>query len=94
VPVPPELVHDKEYVYDPAVFIVPMLCVPELALEPDQLPPAVQELGVFVADQVMVELLPELIELGLTDIDTTGIAITVSDTDFESDPAVLLQLSV
>jgi len=63
-------------------------------LVPDQLPPAVHELGVPVADHVIVELPPVVRLAGDAEIVTTGTAITVTEVDFVSEPALLLQLSV
>jgi len=49
------------------------LCVPEVALLPDQAPAAVQ-LVALVEDHVSVELDPLWIELGLAEIETVGAA--------------------
>ena len=51
-----------------------MLTVPLAAFEPDQppVPLAVQEVGLLVADQLRVELLPVPMEVGETDNVTTG----------------------
>ena len=77
--------------YEPAVFTAPVVWLPLAALEPLQEPPAVQELGLLVADQVIVELLPVFIEVGLTEIVMTGIAMTVTVVEAEPLPAPLLQ---
>lgn len=80
---------------DPAVFIAPVVKGPPLAaLLPLQLPPAVQVVGLLVALQLMLELLPAVIEVGLTEMLTTGIAMTVRLADFVSLPALLLHTSV
>jgi hypothetical protein len=74
--------------------MVPVVTEPEAALEPLHEPLAVQAVGEPVALQVMVELAPVLILVGLTEIDTTGTAITVRVADFVSEPAELEQASV
>jgi hypothetical protein len=51
---------------------VPVLCEPLLALEPPQSPLAVQEVGLLVAFQLSVALLPTVIDEGLTVKDTDG----------------------
>ena len=48
------------------------LCVPLVALEPLQLPLAVQEVA-FMLDHVNVELLPEIIVVGLAVSVTVGV---------------------
>ena len=52
--------------------IAPVLCVPLLAFAPLQLPLAVHDVGLFVADQLTVELCPESMLLGLTVSETLG----------------------
>lgn len=94
LPVPPVLVQASVYVNEPAVPIVPVVTVPEAALEPDHEPLAVHELGLLVALQVIVELEPVLIDAGLTEILTTGTAITVSVADLVSLPALFEQAKV
>ncbi len=73
-PEPALLLHERVKVYVPAVVITPVLCEPFADFAPvhDALPLAVQLVGLFVADQVRVELLPVPILLGLADIETTG----------------------
>ena len=51
---------------------MPVLCVPLPAFVPLQLPLAVQEVGLFVADQLIVALCPESIPLGFTVRETFG----------------------
>jgi hypothetical protein len=53
---------------------VPVLALPLAALLPVHLPLAVQDVGLFVADQVIVAEPPTLIEIGLIDKFTTGAA--------------------
>ena len=62
-------------------------------MEPLHEPPAVHEDGLLETLQEIVALLPVVIELGLTEIVTTGIAITVSVAELEPLPALLVQLS-
>jgi hypothetical protein len=50
--------------------------------------------GLLVALQVIVALLPVLIDAGLTEIVTTGIAITVRLAELDPEPAELLQLKL
>jgi hypothetical protein len=75
-------------VRDPAVEILPVLTLPEAALDPLHEPEAVQELGLAVAFQMIVELAPVLIEGGLKVTVTTGTASTVRVADFVLLPAV------
>lgn len=75
------------------MFMTPVVCEPLAALAPLQLPVALQ-VGLLVALQVMVLLPPAVIEVGLTDIETTGTAMTVRVADFVSVPALLLQARV
>ena len=51
---------------------MPVLCVPLPAFVPLQLPLAVQEVGLFVADQVRFELPPTATEIGFALSVTTG----------------------
>jgi hypothetical protein len=74
------------------VFIAPVVWLPLAALVPVHEPPAVQELGLFVTDHVIVALLPVFIEAGLTEIVTTGTAITVSVAEADPLPALFVQL--
>lgn len=90
-PLPPVLVQVRVYVYEPALARVPVLTLPEAALEPVHEPLATQLEGLAVALQVTVALLPVLIEVGETEMVTTGTASTVRTADFIFDPAVLLQ---
>ena len=46
--------------------------MPLLALAPTQEPLAVHDVGLFVADQEIVEELPDVIDIGLAVIVTTG----------------------
>jgi len=72
------------------------LCVPEVALVPDQAPEAVQ-LVALVEDQVSVELDPLWIELGLAEIETVGAgvaAVTVTAAEALVLPPDPVQLSV
>lgn len=68
--------------------------MPLTAFVPVHVPPAVQEVGLLVADHAIVALLPVVMLAGLIEIVTTGIAITVSVADFVSDPAALLHARV
>lgn len=74
----------------PAVPIVPVLVLPLPAFAPVQLPLAVQEVGLLVADQFMVALFPVPILVGDTDSVTTGGeakgAPELTDTDVEALP--------
>jgi hypothetical protein len=54
------------------VFITPLEVLPLELLAPLQLPLAVQAVGEFVADQLIVELLPVPIDVGDAEIVTTG----------------------
>ncbi len=74
--------------------MVPVLCEPLAALLPDQLPLAVQLVGLFVTLQVIVDDEPVVIDVGLTDMLTTGVAITVTVAEAVPEPAELLQLNV
>jgi len=51
---------------------VPVLWVPLAALVPLQLPLAVHDVGLLVADQVILALLPAVMEIGLRASVTTG----------------------
>lgn len=61
---------------------------------PDQLPLAVQLVGLLVAFQVIVDDELVVMEVGLTDRLITGVAITVTVAEAVPEPAELLQLSV
>lgn len=84
----------------PAVFNVPVVLVPLAVLVPVQLAfaglaLAVQDVGVFVAFQLMVELLPTRIELGLTVMDICGaLGITETITLSKLLPVSLLHVMV
>ena len=93
LPDPPAFVQLSEYTYEPTEFIAPLLWEPDDAFVPLHEPPAVHELGLLVALQEIVEELPVLIDVGLTEILTTGIAMTVSDADPDPEPAEFEQLS-
>jgi hypothetical protein len=76
---PALLLQDKLYVFVPAVFITPVLVLPLALLFPLQLPLAVHDVGLLVALQLIVELLPVPIVVGLTPIVTTGLLVVVPD---------------
>ena len=78
VPEPLLLVQVIEYVLVPAVDITPVLTLPLPAGEVTQVelvPPAVHDVGLFVALQLTVAALPVLIVEGDTEIVTTGAAV-------------------
>jgi hypothetical protein len=62
------------------VISAPVLAVPLVALAPVQSPLAVQDVGLLVADQVSVELLPDEIAIGLALNETIGAAGIVTFT--------------
>ena len=55
---------------------LPVDCEPEVALVPDQAPDAVQAVA-LAEDQVRVEAVPEVIEVGLAEMETVGAGVTV-----------------
>jgi len=57
------------------VLITPVLVLPLAFWVPLQLPLAVHDVGLLVADQLIVALLPVPIEVGLTLMVTTGAAV-------------------
>lgn len=80
LPDPALLLQLKVYVNVPAVFMAPVDCVPLAPLLPLQpVPLAVQEVGLLVALQLMVELLPVPIDVGDADIVTTGGEVVVPE---------------
>lgn len=71
---PPAFEHCKLYEYVLAVFSVPVLLLPPDSgvIGPAKSPVGVQLVGLFVADQVIVEDWPVEIDMGFTLIETTG----------------------
>jgi hypothetical protein len=95
-PVPPALVQLRLNKYVLALEGVNVR-VPEAVgvIDPDQSPLAVQDVGLFVARQLMVVLLPTVTELGLTLNDTDGgLGTTVMGTLENVLPLALPQVSV
>jgi hypothetical protein len=74
--------------------MAPVLTLPEAAFEPLHEPLAVQLVGLAVALQLTVALLPVFIDVGETEMDTTGTATTVKLVDLVSLPALLLHAKV
>jgi hypothetical protein len=70
VPVPAAFVHDN--VNEALAVSAAEISVPDAALVPDQLPKAVHEDGLLVADQVKVTVPPEVTLLGLAVRVTVG----------------------
>jgi hypothetical protein len=69
---------------------VPVLCVPEIAFDPDHPPEAVHDVA-LVELQASVAELPEATEVGLAEILTVGAAgdeVTVTVADCVADPPV------
>lgn len=92
--VPPLFVQLRLYTYEPAVLIVPVVAVPLEPFEPLHEPPAVHDEGLLVAFQLIVLLLPVLIDEGLTEMLTTGTAMMVNVSDDDPVPTAFVQLSV
>lgn len=88
-PLPALLEQLKLYVYVPAVDIVPVPVLPLPPLDPVQLPLAVQDVGLFVAAQLIVELEPTPILVGVVDIVTTG-----ADTGVPPDVTAIVVVAV
>lgn len=75
LPVPPAFEHDSVYNNVPAEANTPVFTLPDevfVPLHDDVELLAVHEVGLFVEDQVITELLPAVMEDGLADIVTTG----------------------
>ena len=85
--VPPAFAHERVKVYVPAVVNMLVLCEPLADFVPVHDPLlllAVQLVGLLVADHVRFELPPEVTEIGLALMLTTGfgMVVTVSATLF------------
>jgi hypothetical protein len=91
ISLPAVLLHVRVYVKVPAVFIAPVLVVPLVPFAPVHEPEAVQDVGLLVADQLIVAALPVPMLVGFTAIVITG-AMTAAPpaaTDTLVDPTPL-----
>lgn len=96
---PALLLHASVYVYNPAVVTIPLFCDPDALFAPPQLPLAVHDVGLLVADQLIVVLPPVPMVVGLRLIATTGLLtttplLTLTDVVAEPDPPALLHVNV
>jgi hypothetical protein len=94
---PALLLQVSVYVWEPAADITPVLVLPLADLLPDHAPLAVHDVGLFATVQLIVELLPVPIVVGLTAIVILGLVaagvllVTVIETLAESLPPALEQ---